>query len=80
MDISDIRKEMDLGEASLAKFFSLIAENQDHSIKSLIEKGKWDKAEEMVTSLEHWTLQLEILIKDLHDLLEARKKKFEEGY
>ena len=80
VDISDIRKEMDLGEASLAKFFSLIAENQDHSIKSLIEKGKWDKAEEMVTSLEHWTLQLEILIKDLHDLLEARKKKFEEGY
>ncbi len=80
VDISDIRKEMDLGEANLAKIFSFVAESEDYSIKSLIEKGKWDKAEELITNLEHWTLQLEILIKDLHDVLEARKKKFEEGF
>ena len=66
--------------SNLAKIFSSVAESEDYSIKSLIEKGKWDKAEELITNLEHWTLQLEILIKDLHDVLEARKKKFEEGF
>ena len=80
VDISDIRKEMDLGEAFLAKFFSLVGVPGRDSIKHLIENDKWDKAKEMVTNLEHWTLQLEILIKDLHDVLEARKKKFEEGF
>ena len=80
VDVSDIRKEIDLGEASLAKFFSLLGNSGHDSLKYLVERGKWDKAEGYVNSLEHWILQLEILIKDLHDVLEARKKKFEEGF
>ncbi|NQV91229.1 hypothetical protein HQ489_02035 [Candidatus Woesearchaeota archaeon] len=80
VDISDIRKEMDLGEAFLAKFFSMSAGSEYGTLKYFFEKKEWDKAEEFVKNLEHWILQLEILIQDLHEVLEARKKKFEEGF
>ena len=80
VDISDIMKEIEIGEAFLARAFSVISLDKNDSIQSFIRNDEWDKAKEMIQSLEHWTIQLEILITDLHSLLEARKKKFEEGY